>query len=197
MTENNSNNEYLYKSALFLRGGLAEVQAKVNALYKLEELEDYIDIKDSPIEHIQAALAPLVGQVNDFLDYAHTVTDTMELNLEEGVPEPPRRLRRPKSSLILLGPMAGILAKCCGSRPSTRSPAVLIPMRARALSVRGFNPKLRSGSSGWAFTRLPLRLISARLRVPALPGLSLRRYGANTSASLAPSTAPRADKALE
>ncbi len=83
MTENNSNNEYLYKSALFLRGGLAEVQTKVNALYKLEELEDYIDIKDSPIEHIQAALAPLVGQVNDFLDYAHTVTDTMELNLEE------------------------------------------------------------------------------------------------------------------
>ena len=84
MTETeNKNNGYLYKSALFMRGGLAEVQAKVNALYRIEELEGYTDIKDSPIEHIQAALAPLVGQVNDFLDYAHTVTDTMELSLEE------------------------------------------------------------------------------------------------------------------
>ncbi len=83
MTEDNKTNGYLYRSALFMRKGLADVQAKVNALYKLEELEDYIDIKDSPIEHIQAALAPLAGQVNDFLDYAHTVTDTMELTLED------------------------------------------------------------------------------------------------------------------
>ncbi|MBL8078892.1 MAG: HAMP domain-containing histidine kinase [Anaerolineales bacterium] len=83
MTENNKTNGYLYRSALFIRKGLADVQAKVNALYKIEELEDYIDIKDSPIEHIQAALAPLAGQVNDFLDYAHTVTDTMELTLED------------------------------------------------------------------------------------------------------------------
>ena len=83
MTEDNKINGYLYRSALFMRKGLADVQAKVNALYKIEELEDYIDIKDSPIEHIQAALAPLAGQVNDFLDYAHTVTDTMELTLED------------------------------------------------------------------------------------------------------------------
>src|SRR5262245_36134350 len=83
MTEENKTNGYLYKSSLFLRNGLADVQAKINALYKIEELEDYIDIKDSPIEHLQAALAPLTGQVNDFLDYAHTVTDTMELSLED------------------------------------------------------------------------------------------------------------------
>jgi two-component system sensor histidine kinase ChiS len=88
MTEDNKNediktNGYLYKSALFMRNGLADVQAKVNALYKIEELADYVDIKDSPIEHLQAAVAPLAGQVNDFLDYAHTVTDTMELSLEE------------------------------------------------------------------------------------------------------------------
>lgn len=83
MTEDNKTNGYLYKSALFMRKGLADVQAKVNALYKIEELEDYIDVKDSPIEHLQAALAPLTGQVNDFLDYAHTVTDTMELTLED------------------------------------------------------------------------------------------------------------------
>src|SRR5688500_40977 len=66
-----------------MRKGIADVQAKVNALYKIEELEDYINIQDSPIEHLQAALAPLAGQVNDFLDYGHTVTDTMELTLDE------------------------------------------------------------------------------------------------------------------
>jgi signal transduction histidine kinase len=82
-TSENKTNEYLYKSANFLRNGLAQVQAKVNDLYRVEELEDYIDVKDSPIEHIQAALAPLVGQVNDFLDYAHTVTDSMELALDD------------------------------------------------------------------------------------------------------------------
>lgn len=87
MTENEIEDDktkgYLYRSALFMRNGLADVQARVNALYKIEELEDYINIKDSPIEHLQAALAPLTGQVNDFLDYAHTVTDTMELTLDE------------------------------------------------------------------------------------------------------------------
>jgi two-component system sensor histidine kinase ChiS len=83
MTENDKTHDYLYRSALFMRKGIADVQARVNALYKIEELEDYINIKDSPIEHLQAALAPLAGQVNDFLDYGHTVTDTMELTLDE------------------------------------------------------------------------------------------------------------------
>ncbi|MFN8412624.1 MAG: HAMP domain-containing sensor histidine kinase [Anaerolineales bacterium] len=83
MTETNNQNAYLYKSAAFMRSGLADVQSKVNALYKIEELEDYIEVKDSPLEHVQAALAPLVAQVNDFLDYASTVNDTMELSLEE------------------------------------------------------------------------------------------------------------------
>ncbi|MBI5823137.1 MAG: HAMP domain-containing histidine kinase [Chloroflexi bacterium] len=76
-------NEFLYKMSSHLRKGLAEAQAKVNDLYRIEELEDYIDIKDSPIEHIQAALAPLVGQVNDFQDYAETVTGRMELDLQD------------------------------------------------------------------------------------------------------------------
>lgn len=83
MTDDSKTNGYLYKSALFMRNGIADVQSKINALYKIEELVDYIDIKDSPIEHLQAAVAPLAGQVNDFLDYAHTVTDTMELSLED------------------------------------------------------------------------------------------------------------------
>ena len=66
-----------------LRKGLAEVQKHVNDLYRMEELEDYIGVKDSPMEYIQSALAPLIGQVNDFQDYAETVTGRMELDLQE------------------------------------------------------------------------------------------------------------------
>lgn len=76
-------NEFLYKMSSHLRKGLAEVQARVNDLYRVEELEDYIGVHDSPIEYVQAALAPLIGQVNDFQDYAETVTNRMELDLEE------------------------------------------------------------------------------------------------------------------
>ncbi len=83
MTNSENNNEFLYKMSSHLRKGLAEVQAKVNDLYRVEELEDYIGVKDSPIEYIQSALAPLIGQVNDFQDYAETVTNKMELDLEE------------------------------------------------------------------------------------------------------------------
>lgn len=76
-------NEFLYKMSSHLRQGLAEVQAKVNELYRVEELEDYIDIPDSPIEHIKAPLMPLVVQVNDFQDYAEAVTNRMELDLQD------------------------------------------------------------------------------------------------------------------
>ena len=79
----NKQNEFLYRMSSSLRKGLAEVQAKVNDLYRIEELEDYIDIPDSPIEHIKAALMPLVVQVNDFQDYAETVTGRMELDLQD------------------------------------------------------------------------------------------------------------------
>jgi len=83
MTDETKQNEYLYKMSNHLRVGLAEVQKNVNALYRIEELEDYVGKKDSPIEYIQAALIPLVAQVNDFQDYAETVTGRMELDLQE------------------------------------------------------------------------------------------------------------------
>ncbi|MCQ3936760.1 MAG: hypothetical protein DPW18_06895 [Chloroflexi bacterium] len=76
-------NEFLYKMSASLRAGLAEVQAKINDLYRIEELEDYADIPDSPIEHIKAALMPLVVQVNDIHDYAEAATNRMELDLQE------------------------------------------------------------------------------------------------------------------
>lgn len=83
MADDNKQNEFLYKMSNYMRIGLADVQKYVNDLYKIEELEDYIGVKDSPIEYVQAALAPLIGQVNDFQDYAETLTDKMELNLED------------------------------------------------------------------------------------------------------------------
>jgi signal transduction histidine kinase len=83
MTDDNKQNEYLYKMSNHMRTGLADVQKYVNDLYRIEELEDYIGVKDSPIEYIQASLAPLIGQVNDFQDYAETVTGRMELNLDD------------------------------------------------------------------------------------------------------------------
>ena len=49
----------------------------------MEELEDYVDVKDSPMDYIQAALFPLIAQVNDFQDYAETITGRMELDLQE------------------------------------------------------------------------------------------------------------------
>ena len=76
-------NEFLYKMSNHLRRGLADVQKYVNDLYRIEELEGYIGVKDSPIEYIQSALTPLIGQVNDFQDYAETVTDRMELDLQD------------------------------------------------------------------------------------------------------------------
>jgi len=83
MTDDNKQNEFLYKMSNHMRKGLAEVQKNVNDLYRIEELEDYIGVKDSPIEYIQAALAPLIGQVNDFQDYAETVTGRMELDSQD------------------------------------------------------------------------------------------------------------------
>ena len=83
MTEDNKQTEFLFKMSKHIRLGLADVQKYVNDLYRIEELEDYIGVKDSPIEYIQAALAPLIGQVNDFQDYAETVTGRMELDLQD------------------------------------------------------------------------------------------------------------------
>lgn len=76
-------NEFLYKMSKHMRDGLADVQKKINDLYKIEELEEYVDIPDSPIEHLKAAVMPLVIQVNDFMDYAETVNGRMELDLQD------------------------------------------------------------------------------------------------------------------
>ncbi|MBI5944408.1 MAG: HAMP domain-containing histidine kinase [Chloroflexi bacterium] len=78
-------NEFLYKMSGTMRAGLADVQKYVNDLYKIEELEGYLDQPDNPIENVKSALLPLVSQVSDFQDYSETVTGRMELNLEDEV----------------------------------------------------------------------------------------------------------------
>jgi len=83
MAEDPKLNAYLYKSSRALRKGLTELQSKVNDLYRVEELEDYLDVPDSPIEYIQAALSPLVVQVNNMNDYGEAVTGRMQLDLGE------------------------------------------------------------------------------------------------------------------
>jgi len=83
MTDDKKQSEFLYKMSTTMRAGLAHVNKYVNELYNIEELEGYLDEKDNPIENVKAALAPLISQVADFQDYAETVTDRMELNLEE------------------------------------------------------------------------------------------------------------------
>ena len=42
-----------------------------------------MQIPDSPLAHLNAALMPLIVQVSDFQDYAETITGRMELDLQE------------------------------------------------------------------------------------------------------------------
>ena len=76
-------NEYLYKASSLMRRELADIQSKIREVYNIEEMQEYANIPDNPVEHALAALAPLIGQVNDFQDYAEAVTDRMTLDLEE------------------------------------------------------------------------------------------------------------------
>lgn len=76
-------NEFLYRFSSKLRKDLRFAQTKVRDLYNLEELEDYIDIPDSPIEHVAISIASVADEVNSLYDYSLAVTNRMELNLEE------------------------------------------------------------------------------------------------------------------
>lgn len=76
-------NAYLYKMSSVMREGLLEIQAKIRDVYNIEEMQAYAAIKDNPVEYALAAIAPLIGQVNDFHDYAETVTGRMALELED------------------------------------------------------------------------------------------------------------------
>ena len=85
MADESKQNEFLYKMSRSMRAGLADSMKYLNDLAKVEGLEDYFDENNNPIENVKAALMSLVIQVNDFQDYAETVTGRMELNLEDEV----------------------------------------------------------------------------------------------------------------
>lgn len=76
-------NEFLYRLSSKLRKDLQFAQTKVRDLYNIEELEDYIGIPDSPIEHVAISVASVTGEVNNLYDYSLAATNRMELNLEE------------------------------------------------------------------------------------------------------------------
>lgn len=76
-------NEFLYRLSSKLRKDLQFAQTKVRDLYNLEELEDYVGISDSPIEHVAISIASVTDEVNNLYDYALAATSRMELNLEE------------------------------------------------------------------------------------------------------------------
>src|SRR5690606_1366476 len=76
-------NQFLYRVSSKMRHDLAFANSKVQELYKVEELEDYFDMDDSPINRISAALAPVVEDVNLLYDYAIVANNKMELNIEE------------------------------------------------------------------------------------------------------------------
>lgn len=76
-------NEFLYRLSSKLRKDLQFAQTKVRDLYNIEELQDYIDIPDSPIEHVAISVASVADEINNLYDYALAATNRMELNLEE------------------------------------------------------------------------------------------------------------------
>lgn len=83
MTENENQNEFLYRMSISLKQGLADVQKYVGELYQYEELAELLEQKGNPIENVRSILYPLTSQVADFHDYAEAVTGRMELSVEE------------------------------------------------------------------------------------------------------------------
>jgi signal transduction histidine kinase len=78
-----THNEFLYRLSSKLRKDLQFAQTKVRDLYTIEELEDYIGISDSPIEHVAVSVASVTDEINNLYDYALAATKRMELNLDE------------------------------------------------------------------------------------------------------------------
>jgi signal transduction histidine kinase len=76
-------NEFLYRLSAKMRTDLLFAQSKVRDLYNIEELEDYIGISDSPIEHVAISIASVTDEVNSLYDYSLAATNRMELNLDE------------------------------------------------------------------------------------------------------------------
>jgi two-component system sensor histidine kinase ChiS len=76
-------NEFLFRMSSKLRNDLLFAQSKTRELYNMEDIEEFFDIKDSPIEHVAISVATVSDAVNHLYDYALAATNRMELNLEE------------------------------------------------------------------------------------------------------------------
>jgi signal transduction histidine kinase len=76
-------NEFLYRLSSKMRKDLIFTQSKTRELSTMEDIEDFFDIKDSPIEHVTISVASVADEVNHLYEYALAATNRMELNLEE------------------------------------------------------------------------------------------------------------------
>lgn len=75
--------EFLYRMAVSLKYGLADVQKYIRELNNYEELEELLEQKGNPVDNVRAALYPLMVQVADILDYAEAATGRMKLSMDE------------------------------------------------------------------------------------------------------------------
>lgn len=75
--------EFLYRMAISLKQGLADVQKYVGELNNYDELAELLEQKGNPIDNVRAALYPLIVQVADILDYTEAATGRMELSMDE------------------------------------------------------------------------------------------------------------------
>lgn len=78
-----THNEFLYRLSSKLRADLIFAQSKVRALYNMEDIEDFFELNDSPIEHVAISIANVNDEVNRLYDYSLAATNRMKLNLEE------------------------------------------------------------------------------------------------------------------
>src|SRR5688572_28107293 len=76
-------NEFLYRLSSKMRKDLIFTQSKARELSTMEDIEEFFDIKDSPIEYVTISVASVADEVNHLYEYALAATNRMELNLEE------------------------------------------------------------------------------------------------------------------
>lgn len=81
MTDKHS--EFLYRLSSKLRADLIFAQSKVRDLYNMEDIQEFFDLHDSPVEHVAISIANVSDEVNRLYDYSLAATNRMALNLEE------------------------------------------------------------------------------------------------------------------
>jgi signal transduction histidine kinase len=75
--------EFLFRLASKLRKDLLFAQTKIREISSMEDIEEFFDLTNSPIDHAAISVATVADEVNNLYDYALAATNRMEINLEE------------------------------------------------------------------------------------------------------------------